>query len=467
MKRTLCVFMVLACIGAGGFSLVMAEPVVRGFGFGGPMAMAFFPDMTGVNTFMSENGLPSIGSFLIGAGGGGRGGVIGGPAFGGIGWGMVAESANDELRAELISAGGGVDVGTAIGGDDSSVLTIGAVLGGGANILSLSGYVTQPVGPEGLVIEPTYREIGLATGFVQPYVSMAAQLLPWMGFELRLGYILPVFGVEFGDLFGIPAPSLKMSGPTVSLGLTFGGIGWAAESEKVEGPGGKAQVTAVSEGTFAIEAGQLLVIENAAGDVVISGGAGMTQTASYLVATWQATRTCNERRIDELQAVIDSSDTGTTLKTVGDGRVDYVLQVPAGIDLTVRNGAGIVDLTGHEGQTIIVENGAGEVRLQGVDSLALIVALGVGRLDLSDVNARALIAEVGIGEIVLALPATASATLKAKASIGDVSVDRFPGMIGGVHGFFGRTADVTLGQGERTVELNVGIGRIGIEMRIP
>ena len=467
MKRTLCVFMILTCVGVAGSSLAAAEPAVRGFGFGGPMATAFFPDMTGINTFMSENGLPPMGEFLIGAGGGGRGGVIGGPAFGGVGWGMVAESTNDELRVELISAGGGVDVGTAIGGDDSSVLTIGAVLGGGANILSLSGYVTQTVEPAGLVIEPTYREIGLATGFVQPYVSLAAQLLPWMGFELRLGYILPVFGVEFGDLLGIPAPSLKMSGPTVSLGLTFGGIGSAAQSEKIEVSAGRAPVTAVSEGTFAIQAGQLLVIENTAGDIVISGSAGVTQMASYLVATWQATRTCSERQIDALQAVIDSSDAGTTLKTEGDGRVDYVLQVPAGIDLTVRNGAGDVNLTGHEAQTIIVENGAGEVHLRGVESLALIVAAGVGRLDFSDVNARALIAEVGIGEIVLALPATASATLKAKASIGDVSVDRFPGMIGGVHGFLGRSADVTLGQGERTVELNVGIGRIGIEMRTP
>ena len=467
MKRTLRVFMILACIGVAGSSLVAAEPGGRGFGFGGPMAMAFFPDMTGINAFMSENGLAPMGSFLIGAGGSGRGGVIGGPVFGGIGWGMVASSTNDDLLAELVSAGGGVDLGTAIGGDDSSVLTIGAVLGGGANIVSLSGYVTQPNGPEGLVPEPTYREVGLATGFVQPYVSMAAQLLPWMGFELRLGYLLPVFGIEFGNLLGIPAPSLKMSGPTVSFGLTFGGIGLAAKPKERDKPSDWNQVTAVSEGTFAIEAGQLLVIENTVGDITISAGAGTTQTASYLVAEWQATRTCNERRIDELQAVIDSSDTGTTLKTVGDGRVDYTLQVPVGIDLTVRNGAGNVKLTGHQAQTIIVENGAGEVILQDVESLALIVAGGVGRVELLDVEAQALIVEFGIGEIVLALPQDTSATLTAKASIGDMSLDHFPGMIGGARGFIGKSADVTLGSGERTVELRVGIGRIDIRMEAP
>ena len=467
MRRILGIAMIVALMGAMGVCPALAAKTEYGFGFGGPMVMAFFPDMTGINTFMSENGLPPMGSFLVGAGGGGRGGLIGGPVFGGIGWGMVATSANDDLQAELVSAGGGVDLGTAIGGDSSSVLTIGAVLGGGANLVSLSGYVTQPVGAEGLVPEPAYREIGLATGFVQPYVSMAAQLLPWMGFELRLGYLLPVFGIEFGNLLGIPAPSLKMSGPTVSFGLTFGGIGFAAEPKEDDRPSDRNQVTAVSEGTFAIEAGQLLVIENALGDIVISAGAGPTQTASYLVAKWQAARTCNERRIDELQAVIDSSDTGTTLRTVGDGRVDYMLQIPAGIDLTIRNGAGNVELTGHEAQTIIVENGVGEVVLQDVDSVALIVAMGAGRLDLSSVNAQALIAELGLGEIALVLPETASATLTAKASIGDVSLDRFPGMIGGVRGFLGKSADVTLGQGERTAKLNVGIGRIDVKMHLP
>ena len=68
MRRILRYLMILACIGAMGSSLVMAEPVARGFGFGGAMAMAFFPDMTGINTFMSENGLPSMGDVLIGAG---------------------------------------------------------------------------------------------------------------------------------------------------------------------------------------------------------------------------------------------------------------------------------------------------------------------------------------------------------------------------------------------------------------
>ncbi|MCK4570624.1 DUF4097 family beta strand repeat protein [Candidatus Bipolaricaulota bacterium] len=466
MKRLSFFFVLLACIGAIGSSLVVAEPVARGFGFGGAMAMAFFPDMTGINTFMSENGLPSMGDFLIGSGGGGRGGVIGGPSFGGVGWGMFAMSENEEIYAEFVSAGGGFDIGAAIGGNERSVLTIGTVLGGGANVLSISSYLVGPIEPEGLIPEPTYREIGLAMGFVQPYVSMSAQLLPWMGFEFRIGYIFPVFGIEFGDLLGIPAPSLKMSGPTVSFGLAFGGIGSGKDHDAEAGS--NEQVTIVSDGSFAMTSGTELVIENALGDIVISSYAvDTTDTEADLVVEWQAARTAKEKQIDELHVVIDGSDLSATLQTVGTGRVNYVLQIPTGIDLRVKNGLGNITLANHEAQTIIIENGVGDVNLQSVNATVLIVAGGIGEIDLPDVDAQQLIVNLGIGEIDLTLPVSTSARVIAKAGVGDVTIDRFPGMTGGVHGFFGKSGNVTLGHGERMIELNVGLGEIVIEMQIP
>jgi len=466
MKRTLCLFMILASIGAVGSGLVMAEPVTRGFGFGGGMAMAFFPDMTGVNAFMSENGLPPMGDFMIGAGGGGRGGVIGGPALGGIGWGVLATSEGEDRSAELIFGGGGFDIGAAIGGNESSVLTVGAVLGGGANVLTVVGTSADldRYLPRGIIPAPTRRELGRALAFVQPYVSMSAQLLPWVGFELRLGYVLPVFGIDFGDLVGIPAPSLDLSGPTVSFGLVFGGIGLIPGSDG-DKPSGHAEVTATSDGSFVIDAEDELTIANTLGDIVISGYAiEDTEAASDLVVEWQAVRSTTERRIAELRVLADVTDVGTTLETVGTGRVDYILRVPAGIDLRVRNGAGDITLVGHEAQTMIIENGVGAVDLRSVHATALIVAGGVGRIDLRDVDAQALIVDLGIGEIELALPASASATVDAKATIGDVSIDRFPGMIGGVRGLLGKSGDVTLGGGERRVSLDVRLGRIDIKM---
>ncbi len=470
MKRTVGLFLIFVCIGTLGSALVAAEPGALEFGFGGPMAMAFFPDMTGINTFMSENGLAPMGEFLIGAGGGGRGGVIGGPALGGIGWGVLACSEGEDRHAELVFGAGGLDLGAAIGGDESSVLTMGVVLGGGATVLSLTGPfgLTEAVSPCGIVPGPISREVGCAVGFVQPYVSMSAQLLPWMGFEFRLGYVLPLFGIDFGDLLGIPAPSLELAGPTVSLGLVFGGIGTEPAPEvEAEEESGTARVTAVSEGTFVVASGDELAIENELGDVAISAYAAEEAEASDLVVEWQATRTCKQRRIDELQVVWEATDVGAALKTVGAGRVDYVLRIPIGVDLKVKNGAGDVTLVGHAAQTIIIENGAGDVNLNDVSATALIVACGMGRIDLPDVDAQQLIAELGIGDIALALPASVSAKVTAKAKIGDVTIDRFPGMIGGTHGFIGKSGDVTLGDGERTIELNVRLGTIDIEMGGP
>jgi len=467
MKRTLRLFMILACVGVIGSSFVMAEPVTRGFGFGGPMALAFFPDMTGINTFMSENGLPPMCDVLIGAGGGGRGGVIGGPSFGGIGWGVLATSESEELHAELVFAGGGFDLGAAIGGDESSVLTVGAVLGGGANVLSITGYLVETIEPEGLVPEPTHRELVRALGFVQPYVSMSAQLLPWMGFEFRIGYVFPVFGIDVGDDLGILAPSLDLSGPTVSFGFAFGGIGSGADRDKEESTGHE-QVTSTSEGTLVVDAEDEFVIENAFGSIVISGYEVVaTEPASDLVVEWQVVKTASERRIDELHVLSDVTDTGASLKTVGDGQVDYIVRVPLGIDLKVKNGAGEISLNSYEAQTIIIENGAGDMSLQGVQAIALIVAGGVGKIDLLDVDAQMLIVDLGIGEIALELPMSVSATVTAKAGLGEVSIDRFPSMIGGVSGFLGQSGNVTLGNGERTVELNVKLGEIDIKMQEP
>ncbi|MGB2983653.1 MAG: hypothetical protein WBC63_07330 [Candidatus Bipolaricaulia bacterium] len=483
MKRLLCLVVMVVCVGAMSASLVMAQPEARGFGFGGPMAMGFFPDMTGINTFLSENGLPSMGEFLCGAGGSGRGGVIGGPAFGGIGWGIVATSEGEERSAEFVFGGGGFDIGRAIGGDASSVLTIGAVLGGGANILSVS---TAPAEdgdddePEdhticGLVIEPESRELGRAFGFVQPYVSMAGQFFPWMGFELRIGYLLPVFGIDFGDQIGIPAPSLDLSGPTVSFGITFGGIASGERRDQDEDGAEdrdaarkRDQVTRTLGGSFAVEDAEELVVENLLGEIRIdSYRAEIEGTGAGPIVQWEAVLSASERDIEGLQVATGVFGLSASVKTVGKGIVDYILRVPAGIDLKVKNGTGTVTLVGHEAKTIILENGVGEMVLEGVRATALFVTSGLGSVDLVDVDAEKLIVDVGIGEIALELDSAVSAALMVKAGLGDVSIDRFPGMVGGVRGFLGKKGDVTLGAGEQVIELTAGIGRINVKMRMP
>lgn len=466
MKRVLHLLVILACIGAVG-SVAAAEPVERRFGFGGGMAMAFFPDTAGMDAFLSENELPPMGDALLGVGGSGRGGVLGGPVFGGIGWSAFATSENRETHVEWLYAAGGFDVGCAIGGDANSVLTLGAVLGAAASILSVDGYLVETVTADGLVAVPTDRELGVAMGFVQPYVSMAAQLLSWMGVELRLGYIVPVFEIAFGDDLGIPAPPLGFSGPTVSVGLVFGGISSGLKPSVEEDRGGEL-VSIVESGVLPVAPGGEIVVRNALGDISISAiPIEAAEPPSEFGVEWQATRTAKKRRIHELQVASDSDGTSSRLETLGTGRVDYILRVPAGVDLSVKNGAGNVTVIGHEAVTVIVESGIGEIVLRDVRATALIVAGGLGRILLPAVEAQQLIVDLGAGDVVLTLPETASAAVTARARLGNVSIDRFPGMIGGTRGFLGGSADVTLGAGERAVRLDVGLGNITIEKQTP
>ena len=466
MRRRMSVLALLACVVAIGSLGALAQGQSYGFGFGGSMAMGFFPDMSLVNVFMSENGLPAMDDVLIGAGGWGRGGVLPGVSFGGVGWGLVADSGNDVLWAELVSAGGGFDLGFVIGGNERSVLTLGAVFGGGANVLTL--YETWDVVPMGIVPEPLEREIGLVTGFVQPYLSMAAQFFSWMGFEFRVGYILPVFGFEFGDLLGIPAPPLELSGPTVSFGISFGGIGSSGRARRVE-PEYEDEPDAVSvtsDGSFAVGAGSTVVVENVLGDIRIIGvPSDPTQTAPTVV--WHAVRTAKPKLIEEISITVDTAGVDITLEAEGPGQVDYEVLVPIGTNLSVRSGAGDVTFDGYAAETVIVEVGAGEIYAADVDATSFVAVVGAGEIKLVAVDARALVAEVGLGEISIGLPADASATLEARTSVGDLSVERFPGMVGGVRGFIGHAADVILGEGTNSVKLAVGIGRIDVGIAIP
>lgn len=479
MKRGVSIVLVLLFSMIVSSNLAGASPDARGFGFGGAMGMVFFPDMTGINAFLSENDLPSMGSVLGGVGGNGRGGVIGDLVFGGVGWGLMAFSENDQLQADLISAGGGFDIGAAIGGDRDSVLTVGIVLGGGANILTLSNTFSpdsdeydDAVNICGIIPEPTVRELVRVQGFVQPYVSMAAQFLPGMGFEFRIGYIFPLIGMDIDDLGGIPAPSLELSGPSVSFGLVFGGIG-SSEAERAarrsENTGEEVpalsndSVTLASEGSFSVPTGRELVIENGSGELTITSYvADTTDTTGDSLVQWQALRTAKAKRIDDLQTIVEDIETGILLRSVGLGNIDYTVQIPVGIDLRVKNATGYVSVVGHEAQTIIIENGVGGINLQSVDAAALIVSGGVCEIVMADTAAQTLLVNLALGWISIDLPADTSARLLAKTALGNVSLVHFPGMTGGAHGFISKRADATLGLGRDMIELNVGLGDITI-----
>jgi hypothetical protein len=448
----------LACTGEAGGAL--------GFGFGGGGIAAFFPSLDGVNAFLSENGLAPLGEFLIGGGGGGRGGVIGGMSFGGMGWGVGATSTGLDRSAEFTVGAGGFDLGLALGGDSNSVLALGAVLGGGASVLDLSFAGVQPAHaqPQGIIPAPIDRMIGRAFAFVMPYVSMEAQIVSFVGLEVRIGYLVPIVGFDFGDVVGIPAPSLDLSGPFVGVSVVFGGIGGGAKGGDDEG------ATSRSGGSFDLGARSGVSIENGVGDIVVSSYVvDTTQTASRRVVEWTVVREASDADgLRKLSVETETAATGVTLRTVGDGRVDYALRVPAGTDLDLVEGVGRIEVAGHLAAQISITLGAGEVVLSNLVAEELSLSLGAGRVGLSGVEAAQLKAHVGAGEIALGLPLGVSATVSASAGIGDVDVSGFPGMTVRARGLlFTRSVDAVLGGGSAEVSLSAGIGRIVVHPQVP
>jgi len=465
-KRVLALFVALSLAAGALACLGEDDGGALGFGYGGGGVAGFFPNLDGVNAFLSENGLAPLGEFLIGGGGSGRGGVIGGMSFGGMGWGVAAISTGLDRSAEFTMGAGGFDLGFAIGGDESSVLTIGAVLGGGASALELTiaGPVPLDSDPRGVIPTPLTRTIGRAFAFVQPYVSMEAQIVSFVGFEVRIGYLVPIIGFDFGDLLGIPAPSLDLSGPFVGVSIVFGGIGGATESGDDEG------ATARSGGSFNLGTRSGVSIENGVGNIVVSSYVvDTTQTDFQRIVEWTAVASAGDAdSLKKLSVETETTAAGVTLHTVGDGKVDYALRVPAGTNLDLVDGAGRIEVAGHLAAQISVTLGAGEVALSNLVAEELSLSLGAGKIGLSGVEATELKAHVGAGEISLDLPLGASATVSASAGIGDVDVSGFPGMTVRSHRlFFTRSVNAVLGGGSAEVSLDAGIGRIEVHPQVP
>jgi hypothetical protein len=458
MKRVLLGMVVLGAL-AGGSMPGLAEDVL-GFGFGGGGVAAFVPDLEGVNVFLSENGLaPMVPDVLFGGCGGGRGGIIGGPSLGGMGFGVAAESSSFDRRAELVIGAGGFDLGYAVGGDGASVLTLGAVLGGGAAVLDLtfSGVEPAEAGAQGIIPEPVTRTVGRAFAMVMPYVSLEAQLMSFVGFDLRIGYLLPVFGLTFGEVVGIPTPSLDLSGPYVSLSIVFGGIAKAGGSVA----GLKA---ATASGTLSVPEGTRLSLENAMGSVAVSSVQySEIQTGSRRVVEWSAVLKEDADFAGNEFVEAASGPAGASLRTTAEGEVDYVLRVPPGTDLELVNGAGAVHIVGHSASAVRISLGAGEISLFDIDARELELSVGVGQIDVSARAIGSLSAHAGVGRILLELPPDSSATISASAGIGDTSISGFSGMTLREQGFlWTRAADAVLGSGLAVISLSTGIGAVEV-----
>ena len=209
-------------------SAAWADEGVDAFGFG-VRTLVCFPEMTGINEFLAEHELDPFGNVLPGVGGSVVAARIGDVAVGASTWVLADSSSNAQAETELFVAAGGLELGWQVDRDERSTLDVGAILGGGASLIRVSGYphptvspVNVPPGPSnGLVPEPD-RLLGVITLLAQPHVSVTAELFPWLSLEFSVGYALQIAVYQSGDLIGMSGASLVLSGPMISVGASIG-----------------------------------------------------------------------------------------------------------------------------------------------------------------------------------------------------------------------------------------------------
>jgi len=213
-------------IGALAGAALAAEST-RGFGGGGPGFGLFMPDLAEINAFVEAAGFPAFDGELFLVGGGGRGGAVPGPVFGGAGWGAWIESERGGLHAEYGLGLGGFDMGFAVGGSDRSVLTFGALMGGGGAEVILTEFPQAAIArtnPRGIVPEPARQTYDCGFVLVALYLDAQIQLLDWMGLGVRAGYVLSLLELNGGDEGPLDAPALAPRGPYVRFSVVFGGM---------------------------------------------------------------------------------------------------------------------------------------------------------------------------------------------------------------------------------------------------
>jgi len=215
----------------------VSEKPAMGFGFGGPLIGLFTvtlgseDEADSINGILTANGYGPLPERILTFGGGGGGGVIGGFSFGGSGWGGSVSSIRAGKKAELSLGFGGMDIAYAVGGNDRSLLLVGAVLGGGGLDLQLRERIPESF--EDAVADPTTTTLSRGFFAAEPYVAFQVQPLSWLGFEVHLGYLLSLAGSWEEGGQEIEGPALELSGPFFGLTVAFGGIG-AADVMKEE-----------------------------------------------------------------------------------------------------------------------------------------------------------------------------------------------------------------------------------------
>ena len=467
MRWKMIVAVGLACLlGTAGFALEQEAADERiWFGLGGSTLGLFLPDLAAADAFLIDHGFGALGDAVLFTGGRGRGGALGGLSFGGIGWSGEAVTYVENRYAKLAIGFGGLEAGRVIGGDERSLLTLGVVLGGGGTSLTTFEDVAAPdesgdaFGPCGIVPEPVILGRHGVTFAIEPFVSLQVQPLHYLGFELHLGYLVPLFAFEWGDA-ELEGVTPRLAGLVVGVSATWGAIGRPAIGPMFDQP----ELEETVDQTVSL-AGPCVQIDNAIGKITVEMAESTDPNAGSEVRIVAVKRAHSQPILDQVSVLIEPTRCGLAVHSKGPKgaywEIDYAITVPAGTEIGVKQAAGDVRLI-DVAATASIELGLGEIVVDGLVGASLTISAGAGDVQVVNVAAEAIEVELGTGNVEILLPADASYGVAAKVAFGEIVVGPFLGFEAIAAGGLLGSVEATLGEGSGSLSVNLGVGEIAI-----
>ncbi|UCF09769.1 MAG: DUF4097 family beta strand repeat protein [Candidatus Bipolaricaulota bacterium] len=438
-------------------------PPAIGFGLGGPSAGLFLPDLGPLNELLVDHGFAPLTGAIITAGGRGRGGVLGGTSAGGLGWAGSVESRAGDLRANLAVGFGGIELGHVAGGDDRSLLTVGVVLGMsgvGLRVRDVTVVTSADSGPTAVLPTASDLHAGRMVFAVEPFVSMQVQPFGILGFEIHLGWLVPLVGFQWGNFEAAVRgrPVLDLGGATIGFSVTWGAIGAVRPRDEED--------AATTRHVVPFDASCIEIV-NPVGlvDVSVSDEASAVAGSAPTVEVLVTRRARSAALREQIAVDIAPGECGLRIATESPRRwgwsVDYEITVPPGTEVRVDQGAGDVKLTAVDGPTV-VELGAGEVRATGFRGETLAIDCGVGDVTVDGSDASTTTISIGTGDANVFLSGAPSLVVSASSGVGEVTIGPFADHTETSASGFGNDLVAILGAGAGSLTVDVGVGTVSV-----
>lgn len=247
----------------------------------------------------------------------------------------------------------------------------------------------------------------------------------------------------------------------IALMLLLGALLVSGQSCATRVVEGELRYTETIQQTIPFAGKTRLVIENPAGSIEIAGWNG---SRVELIATKRAR---SEGDLREIDIEVREEPDGVRIRSrhsevVAKWLVDYELKVPYGVDLVLEQGTGKIAIEDYTG-SIAVDLGAGDLNLQGVRAPEISLDIGAGDVDAVVREGLRIEIDLGTGDLDLRLPPDASFTVEARVGVGDLTIAGFETMSIREEGWISQSAEGTLGTGEGTLRIHVGVGDVDVK----